>query len=209
MIFRLIHFNGYSGNNKSKQLRKIRVQCDGTHLWSDGACISDTGWLHCQCTQYSNVSYLHRSSGAYETLRESGCLRLPSQRTLRDYTHYVKAAAGFSHEVDMMLFKAVKMEHCPEREKLVLLLLDEMHIREDIVYDKHSGEMIGFANLGEINEHLSIISMVQPSGPVGPVFTGPLFSEHALHARASRSNAFSGKRGSATRRVMIAPRRGR
>ena len=97
---------------------------------------------------------MHRSSGAYETLRESGCLRLPSQRTLRDYTHYVKAAAGFSHEVDMMLFKAVKMEHCPEREKLVLLLLDEMHIREDIVYDKHSGEMIGFANLGEINEHL-------------------------------------------------------
>ena len=59
-----------------------------------------------------------------------------------------------SHEVYMMLLKAAKLEVCPEREKLVLLLLDEMHIREDIVYDKHSGEMIGFANLGEINEHL-------------------------------------------------------
>jgi len=27
-------------------------------------------------------------------------------------------------------------------------------IREDIVYNKHSGEMIGFANFGEIKEHL-------------------------------------------------------
>ena len=45
----------------------------------------------------------------------------------------------------------------------------------------------------------------------GPVFTGPLFSEHALRTVASRSHAFSGKRGSArlyTRRVLIAPRHG-
>ena len=54
----------------------------------------------------------------------------------------------------MMLFKAAKVETCPQREKLVLLLLDEMHICEDIVYDKYSGEMIGFSNLGDINEHL-------------------------------------------------------
>ena len=54
-----------------------------------------------------------------------------------------------------------------------------------------------------------LIARPVASGPVGPVFTGPpLFSEHALHARglASRSHAFSGKRGS--RRVLIAPRRG-
>lgn len=50
--------------------------------------------------------------------------------------------------------KAAKVEVCPEREKLVLLLLDEMHIREDIVYNKHTGEMIGFSNLGDVNEQL-------------------------------------------------------
>ena len=42
----------------------------------------------------------HKSSSAYELLRESGCLTLPSQRTLRDYTHHVKANVGFSAEVD-------------------------------------------------------------------------------------------------------------
>ena len=36
----------------------------------------------------------YRSSGAYEALRESGILALPSQRTLRDYTHYTNGFAN-------------------------------------------------------------------------------------------------------------------
>ena len=45
----------------------------------------------------------HHSSGAYEALRESCCLSVPSQRTLRDYTFFMKGAAGFSTEPDKML----------------------------------------------------------------------------------------------------------
>lgn len=41
-----------------------------------------------------------------------------------------------------------------ELAQYVLLVIDEMHIREDLVYDKHSGELIGFTNLGDINQHL-------------------------------------------------------
>ena len=43
----------------------------------------------------------HQSPGAYETLRD--CLRLPSQRNLRDYTHHVKVKPGHCDEVDSML----------------------------------------------------------------------------------------------------------
>ena len=32
--------------------------------------------------------------------------------------------------------------------------MDEMHIKEDLVYNKHSGELVGFVNLGDINTHL-------------------------------------------------------
>ena len=39
------------------------------------------------------VQYL--SSGAYEALRESGIIRLPSQRTLRDYTHHIEPAPAW------------------------------------------------------------------------------------------------------------------
>ena len=73
-----------------------------------------------------------RSSGAYEALRDSGCLKLPSQRTLHDYTHYTEAKCGFSVGVDIMLQKAAKIESCPEQEKCTILLLDEMYIREEI-----------------------------------------------------------------------------
>ena len=37
----------------------------------------------------------HLSSSAYNLMRESG-IRLPSQRTLRDYTYYTTATFGFS-----------------------------------------------------------------------------------------------------------------
>jgi hypothetical protein len=87
-------------------------------------------------------------------LRDSGCIKLPSQRTLRDYTYYVKASTGFSSEVDQMLINAAEMKSSPDRNKCVMLLIDEMHIRQDLVFDKHSGKMIGFANLGDINNHL-------------------------------------------------------
>jgi len=42
----------------------------------------------------------HLSGKGYELLRNSGCLKLPSQRTLRDYTHYISATIGFSAETD-------------------------------------------------------------------------------------------------------------
>ena len=34
--------------------------------------------------------------------------------------------------------------------------MDEMYLREDLVYDKHSGALIGFANIGDTNQQLLI-----------------------------------------------------
>lgn len=36
---------------------------------------------------------------AYEMLRDSGCIKLPTQRTLHDYMYYVSASTGFSSDV--------------------------------------------------------------------------------------------------------------
>ena len=106
-------------------------------------------------------------------MRNSGVVSLPSQRTLRDYTHFVESVPGFSAAVDQMLMEVSKVLSCEvcvvietyyawfrrmmytqEFEKCVVLVMDEMHIREDLVYNKHSGELIGFMNLGDINSHL-------------------------------------------------------
>ena len=52
----------------------------------------------------------------------------------------------FSDEVDEQLMEIAKIGYCEEKDKYVTLLMDEMHIREDIVYDKHSSEFIKFGN---------------------------------------------------------------
>ena len=51
----------------------------------------------------------HVSSRAYEVLRNSGVVTLPSQRTLRDYTHFVESVPGFSADVDEMLMEVSKV----------------------------------------------------------------------------------------------------
>ena len=77
----------------------------------------------------------HHSGQTYEALRDSGVISLPSQRTLRDYTHCVQARSGFSAEVDEHLSAAMKLASCEDHEKLVVLLLDEMHVRENLVFE--------------------------------------------------------------------------
>ena len=83
----------------------------------------------------------HLSSSAYEMLRETGTISLPSQRTLQDYTYHIKATVGFSDEVDKQLGIDAKVASYVERDKCVILICDEMHIRQDLTYDKHTGRL--------------------------------------------------------------------
>ena len=32
--------------------------------------------------------------------------------------------------------------------------MDEVHIKDDLIYDKHSGALVGFVNLGDTNNHI-------------------------------------------------------
>lgn len=93
----------------------------------------------------------HQSQNAYETARE--ILYLPSQRTLRDYTHYCKGDPGFSTAVDEQLICSSYLNSLEEWQKCVIILIDEMHVKKNLVYEKHSGN-IRFTNLGDVNEEL-------------------------------------------------------
>ena len=93
-----------------------------------------------------------KSSSAYDALRSTGVLTLPSERTLRDYTHWMKGQVGFSSSLNQELIKEANVNE--EKDKYVVLVFDEMKVREDLVFDKHSCRLIGFVNLGEINETL-------------------------------------------------------
>ena len=94
------------------------------------------------------------SSSSYHALRTTGFVHLPSERTLRDYTHYVKGRSGFQHDIDEDLKREADLKKLPDWKKHVLILIDEMKIKESLVYDKHGTKIIGFIDIGDINNQL-------------------------------------------------------
>jgi hypothetical protein len=82
-----------------------------------------------------------------------GLLHWPSERTLRDYSNFFKNKPGFMDEIDEQLMKEVSPT-LPTSRRYVALLIDEMKVMEGLVFNKHSGEIIGFTSLGEINDEL-------------------------------------------------------
>ncbi len=96
----------------------------------------------------------HKSSKAYELIRKSECICLPSQRTLRDYTYANDTSIGFSKTLDEQLVANSNVSTLEPFQKHVSLIGDEMYIKEGLVYNKHNGELIGYRDLGDINNHL-------------------------------------------------------
>ena len=54
------------------------------------------------------------SPRTYDIIRDSGFITLPSRRTLRDYTNYMKIKPGFQSEVFDVLRKEAKIEKLQE-----------------------------------------------------------------------------------------------
>ena len=91
------------------------------------------------------------SSAGYHCARTSGFLHLPSERTLRDYSNNVQTQSGFQNIVMEQLRKEAKIDTLSEH---VSVLVDEMSVKESLVYDKFSGKIVGFIDLGSITNEL-------------------------------------------------------
>ena len=103
-----------------------------------------------------------RSSGTYDALCNSGFISLPSERTLYDYTNITTKGTGYKVDVTDMLYKELYERKQPlqKHEKIVGLLQDEIRIKSDLVYDKHTGELIGFVDLDKVGNDLMNIQEV-------------------------------------------------
>ena len=94
------------------------------------------------------------SSAAYHAMQTSDFISLPSERTLRDDTHYVQARPGFQDDIDADIKQEAKLEELPGWKKYVVVMIDEMKIKEILVYDKHSAHIIGFVDIGDVGNQL-------------------------------------------------------
>lgn len=109
-------------------------------------------WHPIMIKWWLNIKF--HSTAAYESMRESGFLSLPSTRTLRDYTHHMESSTGFLPEVSEQLMKEAKMDSIETYEAHVALCFDEVRIKENLVYDKHGVRVIGYVDIGSVNNEL-------------------------------------------------------
>ena len=87
-------------------------------------------------------------------------MNLPSTRTLYDYSHCVKSGTGFRAEITNQLITEIHSKSFTDNwQQYVGLLHDEIKIKADLVYNKHSGELIGFMNLDDVGN--AVLNMEQ------------------------------------------------
>jgi len=95
-----------------------------------------------------------KSSKAYNGIRH--VLALPSERTLFDYSHATESGTGIKESVVAQLIKeAQNLDlYSTDHKKYVGIIHDEVRIKSDLVFNKHTGELVGFLDLGSVGNEL-------------------------------------------------------
>ena len=88
-----------------------------------------------------------KSSSAYDELCTSKVLTLPCRRTLRDYRNAIKPSAGFNSEIVAELIQTA--QSLTGYQRYAVLSFDEVKIKENLVFDKYSGNLIGYVDFGD------------------------------------------------------------
>uniref|UniRef100_A0A2S2P3I2 Transposable element P transposase-like RNase H domain-containing protein n=1 Tax=Schizaphis graminum TaxID=13262 RepID=A0A2S2P3I2_SCHGA len=83
----------------------------------------------------------------YEHLKSHDILSLPSIVTLDKYLTSTKGMYGFQTSTFSCLNE--KSKHLKPEEKRGTLLIDEMKVSEQLIFDKKTLKVNGFTNLGE------------------------------------------------------------
>ena len=102
-----------------------------------------------------NLKYL--SSAAYRAVGQF--LALPSKRTLRDYTHCIKFSAGMKSSIVHRLKDDINFEKCTPSEQKVSLIINEVKVKSGLVFTKSTGQLVGFIDLGKVNEELDQLAV--------------------------------------------------
>ena len=96
----------------------------------------------------------HRSSGAYSTLSNYGIMVLLSERTLCDYRHHAPSGCGFSKATDVQLLEMLEHTKPTHLAKYITIIMNEMYIEEGLVFQRSSNALIGYQDLGDVNNLL-------------------------------------------------------
>ena len=85
----------------------------------------------------------------YDEKTGTGFVGLPSQRRLRNYRNYIHPKQGFNHEIINKLKNKIK--DLSDIECFMVIFFDEMKIQKNLVWSKHTGDLIDFVDLDDMN----------------------------------------------------------
>ncbi|XP_052126892.1 uncharacterized protein LOC127750159 isoform X2 [Frankliniella occidentalis] len=113
---------------------------------------------------------LHLTSpAAYKVMRETGMVKLPSSRTLFNYSHAKPIEEGIDKavleklaaDVETMCNKVNELSGKQETHKKYFVLMgDEMHISQNLVFQKSSGKLVGFTTLDQLDREVKILEQL-------------------------------------------------
>ena len=72
------------------------------------------------------------------------------------YKHFAPVVVGFCTSTDLQLLDQVKQQKTCHLLKYESIVIDEMYVKEGLVYDKKTGSLTGYADLEEINNLLMV-----------------------------------------------------
>ena len=100
------------------------------------------------------LSIYYSSPKAYNQMssKRLNFLRLPHINTLKKYTQFTSSTSGFNPDIIQRLIEESGVSSLPDWQKNVSLCYDEMQIKSNLVYKKSTGQMIGFTEMGDVNE---------------------------------------------------------
>ena len=83
-----------------------------------------------------------------------GFIELPDPTTLRKYSNFAEPTSGFDPDIIDRFLLDVKDDEMEDKDKNCAVLFDEMKIKSGLVFNRHTGKIVGFTSIGDINEEL-------------------------------------------------------
>ena len=106
------------------------------------------------------LSLASKSASAYDDIQYDeksgiGILILPSRCRPRDYKNYIRRERSFDKNIINELKNKVK--NFSYNEKFFVILMDEIKIQSNLVWDKHTEELVRYVDLGDAELNYAIL----------------------------------------------------
>lgn len=101
----------------------------------------------------------NQAPNLYKSLESSGILHLPSYRTLLRHTPDVGRKPNFQPGMFIQVAEDFKLNCLKEPQKYFSLLLDEMKVKEDLIYSKKTGDLVGYTKIKDPYDKIECINL--------------------------------------------------